>query len=82
MKKEDIVKTILFLCKRDPRHIEPKQIYFDQDLKEGMIFGDPKLLDQLWNVQRDGKIITFTPMEDIDKYEKIVKDSNLIYESK
>lgn len=81
MNKEDTAKLILFLCNKDSRNIKPMKVYFDQNIKEGIIYGDPNILDQIWNIKTDGKIFTFTPNENFKKFDKIVKESNLIYQN-
>ena len=81
MDKENTVKLILYLCKKRKPEIVPIKIYFEDSIKEGIIYGPLNKYDAIYNLKSDGKILTFTPNEDFDKFDKIVKESNLIYQT-
>lgn len=81
MDKENTVKLILYLCKKRKPEIVPTKIYFDNSIKEGIIYGPLDVYDAIYNLKSDGSIITFTPNEDFNKFDKIVKESNLIYQN-
>lgn len=81
MDKENTAKLILYLCKKRKKPIVPTKIYFDNSIKEGIIYGPLDAYDTIYNLKSDGNIITFTPNEDFNKFDKIVKESNLIYQN-
>lgn len=81
MDKENTTKLILYLCKKRKPEIVPTKIYFDNNIKEGIIYGPLDVYDAIYNLKSDGKIITFTPNEDFNKFDKIVKEGNLIYQT-
>ena len=81
MDKENTAKLIVYLCKKRKPEIVPTKIYFENNIKEGIIYGPLNKYDAIYNLKSDGKILTFSPNEDFNKFDKIVKESNLIYQN-
>lgn len=77
MDKQNTRDLIMYLCEK--KGIEPTKIYFNDEIKEGIIIGPPDQIDAMWRIRPNGHIKIFTPMEDIDKYNKITKDGEVIY---
>ena len=47
MDKENTVKLILYLCKKRKKPIVPTKIYFDNSIKEGIIYGPLDVYDAI-----------------------------------